>query len=354
MLCNLRNNKIHSNQTLTPANLFLGVGSDEAIDALIRVFCRPATDKILTCPPTYSMYGVSAKINDVEVLKIPRRTANGSFALDVAAISAALSADPTIKILYFDSPGNPSGSLLAKSDIEALLAHPTYNGIIVVDEAYIDFTPDPTASLAELVLEYPNLCVMQTLSKAFGLAAIRLGACFAHPDIAFLLNKLKAPYNISEPTSRIATNALSPSGIAHMRSTLRTLEHQRTRMLESIPQIVGIGARVGGTDGNWVMYRVLNKQGEPCNTTALAVHERLARATSADGSRGVVTRFRGKDLGCEACLRITVGTEAEVDRLLELLGPTIQEVWGAAAEPAAKRRKIEEEVREVEASAVIA
>lgn len=363
MWCDVRNT--HNDNGLTPANLFLGVGSDEAIDALIRVFCRPTIDKILTCPPTYSMYGVSAKINDVDVIKVPRRTDDGSFGLDLPTINATLSADPTIKILYFDSPGNPSGTLLARSDIEALLTHPTYNGIIVIDEAYIDFAQDPTASLAPLVQKYPNLCVMQTLSKAFGLAAIRLGACFTDPNIAFLLNKLKAPYNVSGPTSRIATTALSPAGLTHMRSTLALLQTQKARMLRALAAVQGVGRQVGGTEGNWIMFEILDRVGgQPCNATALAVHERLARGTgggsqtsAADG--GVVTRFRGKEIGCKGCLRITVGTQSEVDRLLMLLGPTILDVW-TSAEPSAKRRNVDEEekekeeVKEIEANAVVA
>ncbi|KAL8659775.1 MAG: hypothetical protein Q9226_000271, partial [Calogaya cf. arnoldii] len=158
----------------------------------------PTHDKILTCPPTYGMYAVSAQVNDVEIVKVPLDPTRG-FQLQPEAINAALSSDPAIKLLYITSPGNPTANLLAKSDIQKVLEHPTWNGVVVLDEAYIDFSPDG-ASLAEWVTEWPNLVVMQTLSKAFGLAGIRLGAAFTSPEIARLLNNLKAPYNISSPT----------------------------------------------------------------------------------------------------------------------------------------------------------
>jgi histidinol-phosphate aminotransferase len=205
LLCTLRNTHTHTEKTLTPENLFVGVGSDEAIDALIRAFCTPGKDKILTCPPTYGMYSVSAQVNDVTVVKAPLDV-NNDFALQPYLINEMLSQDAHIKMVYICSPGNPTASLARKEDVEAVLRHPTWNGIVVVDEAYIDFAPDGT-SLAEWVNDWPNLVVMQTLSKAFGLAGIRLGAAFTSPPIARLLNSLKAPYNISNPTSQLAIAA---------------------------------------------------------------------------------------------------------------------------------------------------
>jgi len=199
LLCTLRNTHTHTQKTLTPENLFVGVGSDEAIDALIRAFCTPGKDKILTCPPTYGMYSVSAQVNDVTVVKAPLDV-NNDFALQPYLINEMLSQDAHIKMVYICSPGNPTANLARKEDVEAVLRHPTWNGIVVLDEAYIDFAPDGT-SLAEWVNDWPNLVVMQTLSKAFGLAGIRLGAAFTSPPIARLLNSLKAPYNISNPTS---------------------------------------------------------------------------------------------------------------------------------------------------------
>ena len=170
LLCNLRNTHTHTSKTIGPEHLFVGVGSDEAIDALIRAFCAPGKEKILTCPPTYGMYSVSAQVNDVSLVKVPLQLP--TFDLDVPAIQKALTSDPSIKLAYLCSPGNPTGKLLKKADVQAIL-ETNWNGVVVLDEAYIDFAPEG-ASMAEWVAEWPNLVVMQTLSKAFGHAGIRL------------------------------------------------------------------------------------------------------------------------------------------------------------------------------------
>ncbi|TQS32071.1 hypothetical protein Golomagni_07623 [Golovinomyces magnicellulatus] len=268
------------------------------------------------------MYAVSAQVNDVGIVKVPLLPAP-TFALDVPSILNTLSGPEgsTIKLAYFCSPGNPTGSLLAKSDIEAVLAHPTWNGVVVVDEAYVDFAAEEeAASLAELVAEYPNLVVMQTLSKAFGMAGIRLGAAFTSEPIATLLNSLKAPYNIASPTSALASAALSEPGLKVMRSNRANIQQQRDRLLKELPRIDGVGKLCGGTESNFLLYQMLNKNGEADNTTALAVYEKLAEV------KGVVVRFRGKEHGCLGCLRITIGTENEVTRLLESLTKTLAEV----------------------------
>ena len=319
-LCTLRNTHAHTPKTLTPDNLFVGVGSDEAIDALLRCFCTPGVDHILTCPPTYGMYAVSAQVNDVSLIKVPLLPAP-TFALDIPAITATLSGPEgsKIKIAYLCSPGNPTGSLLAKADIEAVLAHPTWNGVVVVDEAYIDFAPDD-ASLAELVTEYPNLVVMQTLSKAFGMAGIRLGAAFTSPEIAQLLNNMKAPYNISSPTSALATTALGEKGLGVMRENRTRIIQQRDRLLAELPKIEGVGRLRGGTESNFLLFEMLDSQGNPDNGVAQKVYETLAE------NKGVVVRFRGKEHGCLGCLRITVGTEDEVTRFLDSLRKTLAEI----------------------------
>ncbi|KAL3475889.1 pyridoxal phosphate-dependent transferase [Aspergillus californicus] len=314
LFCNLRNTHTHTEKAIGPENLFVGVGSDEAIDALLRAFCVPGKDKILTCPPTYGMYSVSADVNDVEIVKVPLDTEN-NFSLQPEKINAALSADPSIKLVYICSPGNPTANVIAKSDIQKVLEHPTWNGVVVVDEAYIDFAPEGS-SLAEWVAEWPNLVVMQTLSKAFGLAGIRLGVAFTSPEIATLLNSLKAPYNISTPTSALATAALgSPKNLEVMRSYRSKIITQRNRLLSELPRIPGIGRFRGGKESNFLLVEILDKAaaegGKPSNPTALATYEAMAE------KRGVVVRFRGKELGCEGCLRITVGTEEEVTRFLE-------------------------------------
>ncbi|KAI1437971.1 histidinol-phosphate aminotransferase [Xylaria sp. CBS 124048] len=320
LFCDLRNTHKHTDKKITPDNLFVGVGSDEAIDGLMRCFCVPGRDRILVCPPTYGMYSVSAQINDVALVKIPLLPAP-TFALDVARIKEALSNEPDIKLLYVTTPGNPTGAPLAKADIQALLEHPTWNGVVILDEAYVDLSPEGS-SLAEWVAEWPNLAVMQTLSKGFGMAGIRLGALFTAPAIAQLLNNLKAPYNISGPTSVLARSALSPDGLAIMRANRGKLLAQRDRLIRELPLVRGVGRLRGGVESNFLLYEMLNRAGRPDNATALAVYERLAQ------NSGVVVRFRGKEHGCLGCLRITVGTEAEVSRFLEALETTLAEVNG--------------------------
>ena len=312
LLCSLRNTRTHTSKILTPEHLFVGVGSDEAIDALLRCFCIPGHDKILTCPPTYGMYAVSAQVNDLDIVKVPLNTQD-EFSLNPKAINDTLSSTPSIKLVYICSPGNPTGKLIRKPDIQKVLEHPTWNGVVVVDEAYIDFAPDGS-SLAEWVTEWPNLVVMQTLSKAFGLAGIRLGAAFTSPQIARLLNSMKAPYNISSPTSALAGRALQPQHLAVMKSNREKILHQRDRMQRRLPEIPGIGRFVGGADANYLLVEILDRPqsqgGKASNEVAMALYERLAER------RGVVVRFRGKEWGCEGCLRITVGTAEEVDQFL--------------------------------------
>ena len=310
--CRLRNTHVHTQRQLKPENMFCGVGSDEAIDALLRCFCAPGKDKILTCPPTYGMYAVSADVNDLEIVSVPLDVERG-FALRPDQVCEKLSADSSIKLVYICSPGNPTASLIEKSFIQQVLEHPTWNGVVVVDEAYIDFSPEGS-SLAEWVLEWPNLVVMQTLSKAFGLAGIRLGVAFSSPEVAALLNNIKAPYNISSPTSAIANAALEEESLVVMRFNREQIIRQRGRLQIELPKVPGIGRFLGGADSNFLLVEILdgpaNEGGKPDNRTALEVYETMA------GQRGVVVRFRGKELGCTGCLRITVGTAEEVDRFL--------------------------------------
>ncbi|KKY18190.1 putative histidinol-phosphate aminotransferase [Phaeomoniella chlamydospora] len=346
LFCNLRSTKTHTQKTLQPENLFVGVGSDEAIDALLRCFCVPGKDKILTCPPTYGMYSVSADVNDVEIVHVPLDPERG-FSLRPEAINERLSADSTIKMVYICSPGNPTGKVIDKADIQKVLEHPTWNGIVVVDEAYIDFAPDGS-SLAEWVTEWPNLVVIQTLSKAFGLAGIRLGVAFTSPEIARLLNSLKAPYNISSPTSALASAALSSTNLAVMKEKKDKIISQRDRLVEKLPKIAGIGRFLGGFESNFLLVEILDKPreegGKPSNPAALAVYESLAE------HKGVVVRFRGKELGCEGCLRITVGTEREVDRFLGEISSVLRSIFAGEKIVASKG----EEKKETRANGVIA
>jgi histidinol-phosphate aminotransferase len=235
--------------------------------------------------------------------------------------------------------------LIPKEDVVPILEHPTWNGIVVLDEAYIDFAPDG-ASLAEWVLEWPNLVVMQTLSKAFGLAGIRLGAAFADPAVAGLLNNLKAPYNISNPTSQIAQAALQAKNLDVMRTNREKIIEQRKRLITELPKIPGIGKFKGGYTSNFLLVEMLDApNGKPSNEVALRVYETLAE------NRGVVVRFRGKEIGCLGCLRITIGTKDEVDRFLK----EIESVLGAVyASDVSKVDAKTENAKEKDANGVIA
>ena len=346
LLCQFRNTHHHTVKELSPENLFVGVGSDEAIDILLRCFCAPGKDKILTCPPTYGMYAVSAQVNDLEVINVPLDASN-AFSLRPAAINQTLSQNPAIKVLYICSPGNPTATLIKKGDLQEVLEHPTWNGVIVVDEAYIDFSPEGS-SLAEWVTEWPNLVVMQTLSKAFGLAGIRLGIAFTSPAIARLLNNVKAPYNISSTTSALASAAFQKGNLAVMQGHCEKILQQRERMLRELPEIPGVGRFLGGHASNFLLVELLDlprqEGGQPSNEVALAVYKALAE------TKGIVVRFRGAELGCFGCLRMTVGTEKEVDELLAKLRVVLQDIY--------QNRKtvgqVEEREAEIEANDVVA
>jgi len=287
---------------------------------------------------------VSAQVNDVGLVKVPLLAAP-DFGIDVEAITSTLSGPESknIKLVYICSPGNPTGSLIRKKDIQKILEHPTWNGVVVLDEAYIDFAPKDS-SLAEWVSEWPNLVVLQTLSKAFGLAGIRLGAAFTSEPIARLLNSLKAPYNISNPTSEIASQALQQQGLSVMRTNVEKIVDQRNRLLNELPKLKGIGRFRGGAASNFLLVELLGTDGKPDNVTALKVYEKLAE------KRGVVVRFRGKEHGCLGCLRITVGTEKEVTRFLREIDDVLQEVHAVGT---SSTSVIEEERKEKLANAVI-
>lgn len=304
---------------------FLGVGSDEVLDLIQRCFARPGHDKILICPPTYGMYSVSAAVNDLGVVRVPLRTEGGRFDVDVAGVQAALQADASIKIVFLCSPGNPTGTLLPLEQVRAVLDTPGYQGLVVVDEAYIDFALEEQAlgqkhtdgralSAVSLVPEYANLIVSQTLSKSYGLAGARLGLAMAQPPIIQLMNNTKAPYNISSPAAYLAAQALSPEGIAQMRAQVRTLLEERSALLAALAEIPALGAPLGGNDANFVMVPVLDgPRGQPDNQRAAEVYKSMAE------DHRVVVRNRATELGCDGCLRITVGTHDENARCVELL-----------------------------------
>ncbi|KAI9490826.1 histidinol-phosphate aminotransferase [Zychaea mexicana] len=301
-------------------NLFLGVGSDEVIDLLIRICCVPGKDKILITPPTYGMYSVCAQINDVQVVKSNLNVENGVFQLRTDDIAACVKANPDIKIIFLCSPGNPTGTCLKHDSIREVLES-GYEGIVVVDEAYVDFVAGENGSVGTWVDKYPNLVVMQTLSKSFGLAGIRLGIAIANPDLIQILNNTKAPYNIGTPSAQIAYDALSPEGLAKMEEYKSRLLAQRNVLLEKLQNfpVAGVGKILGTNDSNFIMVQILNGQSEPCNVRADKVYKLLAE------TRDVVVRFRGKEYGCTGCLRITVGTEQENETLLAKLEEVLKE-----------------------------
>jgi len=230
-----------------------------------------------------------------------------------------LKSDPTIKLLLLTSPGNPTGKLISPSSVLDLLARTSsfWNGVVVLDEAYVDFSP-PHSSLCTAVTQYPNLVVLQTLSKAFGLAGIRLGIAFAPAEIAYYLNCIKAPYNISSPASALGMRALSTEGLAVMRHNVNDILHQRDFIAKALeegkkarkPGKPGIGNIIGGVDANFLLVQIVNGQGEPDNEVSEKLYTTLAE------TMGVVVRFRGKERGCTGALRITVGTKDEMQTLL--------------------------------------
>ncbi|KAJ6532746.1 pyridoxal phosphate-dependent transferase [Mycena vulgaris] len=301
-------------------HIFLGVGSDEIIDLLMRVCVAPGKEKILITPPTYGMYSVCAQINDVGVVKCPLELTGaageggetGRFSVRVSEIKKAVDADPAIKLIFLCSPGNPTGTLIPLSSIQAILDYENFKGIVVVDEAYIDFASDD-ASAVSLIKEYTNLCVMQTLSKSFGLAGVRLGIALAQPPLIQVLTNTKAPYNISTPTAHIALSALSLASISAMRSKISTQGDLRKNLLAEFAGLasLGVGKVIGGNNANFVVFPVLGPDGKPNNARAQRLYRLLAE------ENGVVVRYRGSEPGCEGCLRVTVGTQAENATALE-------------------------------------
>lgn len=214
------------------------------------------------------------------------------------------------------SPGNPTGTVLAHKDIRAVLES-GFQGLVVVDEAYVDFVDKEEGTVSQWVDEYPSLVVMQTLSKSFGLAGIRVGIAIGHPDLIQILNNTKAPYNIGTPSALLAAEALSDEGLAKMHEYRKRLISQRNVVIEKLKEMEGTGRILGGNDANFVLVEIL-KDGKPSNDRALAVYKNMAE------SLGVVVRFRGMEYGCESCLRVTIGTEEENVTMLDMLKKALE------------------------------
>lgn len=283
--------KIAQFRNVQSENIFVGVGSDEAIDLLFRIFCAPVTDRVIINPPTYGMYKVSANINDIRVDQV---LLTEEFQLQTEKILNKVT-DFT-KLIFVCSPNNPTANNINRDDIIELLDN--FEGLVVVDEAYIDFSEQK--SFASLVESHPNLVVLQTLSKAFGLAGIRLGVAIANPEVINYMMKVKAPYNINKLTSDAALKAFDH--IEQIQENIANIKREKERVVRSLEKIIHIG-KIFPSDANFLLFRV---------EKAFEVYQMLAKS-------GVVIRYRGNEPQCENCLRMTIGTAQENDQFLMAL-----------------------------------
>ena len=265
------------------SQLFLGNGSDEPIDLLIRIFCTPGKDAILQMPPTYGMYQVSADINGVQIVNVPL---SEDFQIKEKEVLDAI--QPTTKLIFICSPNNPTGNSLDKKSILTILKKAP--GLVVIDEAYIDFSTTPSF-ISELD-NYPNLVVLQTFSKAWGLAGIRLGMAFASEEVIAILNKVKYPYNVNQVSQQIVLKALQKP--AQKDKMVAKILRERDWLIEHFEQAQYV-TKVYPTDANFILVKT---------TKGKAIYDKLV-------SEGIIVRDRSKVELCEGCLRITVGTEGE-------------------------------------------
>lgn len=272
-------------------------GADEGIELLIRAFCNPVTDHVLICPPTYGMYAISARTCDVGVKTVPLINNDlGDFQLDVANIIAA---NANVKLVFICAPNNPTGTLPSRLDIETIIQHYAQTALVVIDEAYIEFTDEPHLSL---LAKYPNVVVLRTLSKAFALAGLRCGFTLAQPDIIHELLKVIAPYPLSAPVADIAAQALSAEGLRRMREQVTTILDEQVALVDVLTSIGDIEL-VGAQTGNFILFRTMHKDA----LMQFLVHHK------------VFIRDQSKQQQLENCLRISTGSATENARLLELI-----------------------------------
>lgn len=281
-------NKIGEIKEINPAHIFLGNGSDEPIDLLIRAFCNPGKDKIITAPPTYGMYEVSANINDVEIIEVPLKE---DFTLDLPNLIDAI--EPEAKIIFLCSPNNPTGNSIDKENILEILNK--FHGLVILDEAYIDFSSKP--SLIHELKNYSNLVILHTFSKAWGLAALRLGMAFADIEIVRILNMIKPPYNINGATQSLVQKALQNQD--KMKAMIHEISLQK-KYLETILPTIPTVKEVYQSDANFILIKIKN---------AHEIYLNLIKEK-------VIVRDRSRVELCEDCLRITVGTEEENKKLI--------------------------------------
>jgi len=271
-------------------NIFLGNGSDEIIDLCFRIFCRPGIDKTLIFTPTYGMYEVSAGINDTTIIKSPL---NQSFQIDMQSAAPLLNTE-NLKLIFICSPNNPTGNSINSDDIKAIIAKS--QSIVVIDEAYIDFSDKP--SMAGLIKKYPNLIVMQTFSKAFGLASIRVGIAFMNSEIIKYFNKVKPPYNISKLNQNAAFSKISATHLVEKEIT--TIKNEKRRVIEELSKLA-IVEKIYPSDANFFLAKVKD---------ADKIYNELIR-------QGIIIRNRNSVI--KNCIRITVGKPCENNKLLKAI-----------------------------------
>jgi len=271
-------------------NIFVGNGSDEVIDLAYRIFCNPGKDNVIICPPTYGMYEVSANINDVEIRKVNLLE---GFQLDTAGILNAV--DDHTKLLFICSPNNPTGNNMNRSDVELLLNN--FPGIIIIDEAYINYSRQKP--FIQELTEYPNLIVMQTLSKAWGLASLRLGLGYASLDIVDLFNKVKPPYNVNKASQALALEALQNTAVVN--DWIKETVIERENLAKELAKFKFV-EKIYESDANFFLMKV---------NDADKLYNHLS-------GNGVIVRNRSKEVMCENSLRITIGTPEENQQLINL------------------------------------
>jgi len=271
--------------------MLLGNGSDECIDLLIRAFCNPKEDAVIICPPTYGMYSVYAHINDVPVIEVPLLP---SFQLNLQALEEAITEGT--KMIFICSPNNPTGNSIDRADIEMILNN--FDGLVVVDEAYINYSRQ--RSLVADLKEYPNLVVLQTFSKAWGLASLRLGMCFASEEIIAVLNTIKPPYNINGATQELALKALE--NLSDVNDMIKETVAERAALAKEL-LLLPIVEKVFPSDANFLLVKMQD---------ANSIYNYLKQ-------QGIIVRNRSNMPLCADCLRITVGTPAENAKLIQAL-----------------------------------
>lgn len=281
--------KVAKVKGIVPEKIFFGNGSDEPIDLVIRIFCEPALDNIVAIDPTYGMYQVCADVNNVEYRKV---LLNEDFSLDADRLLASV--DTYTKLIFLCSPNNPTGNLLQVSEVEKIVKN--FEGIVVLDEAYIDFASG--ATWLSRLSDYPNLIILQTFSKAWGLAAVRLGMAFASPEIIRLFNKVKYPYNVNQLTQEFVLKELEQE--ERKQKWVESLLLGREYLMQQLKTLSEV-LEIYPTDANFVLVKV---------TDANGIYAKLADS-------GVIVRNRNSVTLCDNCLRITVGKKEENEELIE-------------------------------------